>query len=34
MRAGDPAWETMVPPEVSKMIKARGFFGYRESAAA
>lgn len=34
MRAGDPAWETMVPPEVSKMIKARGFFGYRSSAAA
>jgi hypothetical protein len=34
MRAGDPAWETMVPPEVSKMIKARGFFGYRASAAA
>jgi len=34
MRAGDPAWETMVPPEVSRMIKTRGFFGYRASAAA
>jgi hypothetical protein len=34
MRAGDPVWETMVPPEVSKMIKTRGFFGYRQSAAA
>ena len=34
MRAGDPTWERMVPPEVSRMIKARGFFGYRASAAA
>ena len=34
MRAGDPAWEKMVPPEVSEMIKARGFFGYRPSLAA
>jgi hypothetical protein len=34
MRAGDPSWETMVPPEVAHMIKARGFFGYREAAAA
>ncbi|MGH8092803.1 MAG: TonB-dependent receptor [Chthoniobacterales bacterium] len=34
MRAGDPAWEAMVPPEVARMIKARGFFGYRASAAA
>ena len=34
MRAGDPAWETMVPPEVSRMIKSRGFFGYRASVAA
>ena len=34
MRAGDPTWERMVPPEVSRMIKARGFFGYRETAAA
>ena len=34
MRAGDPTWETMVPPEVSRMIKARGFFGYRAAAAA
>jgi hypothetical protein len=34
MRAGDPTWERMVPPEVSRMIKARGFFGYRESVAA
>ncbi len=34
MRAGDPSWERMVPPEVSRMIKARGFFGYRETVAA
>ena len=34
MRAGDPAWESMVPPEVAGMIKTRGFFGYRRSAAA
>jgi hypothetical protein len=34
MRAGDPTWETMVPPEVSRMIKSRGFFGYRASVAA
>ena len=26
--ANDPAWETMVPPEVAEMIKKRGFFGY------
>ncbi len=34
MRTGDPAWERMVPPEVSEMIKARGFFGYQRSDAA
>ncbi|MEO8045605.1 MAG: TonB-dependent receptor [Spartobacteria bacterium] len=34
MRTGDPAWERMVPPEVSEMIKARGFFGSRPSVAA
>jgi hypothetical protein len=34
MRAGDPSWERMVPPEVARMIKARGFFGYRDSVAA
>lgn len=27
--ASDPAWETMVPPEVAGVIKSRGFFGYR-----
>jgi hypothetical protein len=34
MRAGDPSWEGMVPPEVARIVKARGFFGYRESVAA
>jgi hypothetical protein len=34
MQAGDPAWESMVPPEVSRMIKAREFFGYRSPVAA
>jgi hypothetical protein len=26
LRAGDAAWERMVPPEVGEMIKKRGFF--------
>ena len=34
IQSGDPSWETMVPPEVAQMIKSRGFFGYRASAAA
>ncbi|MCS6808676.1 MAG: TonB-dependent receptor [Bacteroidota bacterium] len=28
----DPTWEDMVPPEVAKVIKQRGFFGYKRSA--
>jgi hypothetical protein len=34
LQSGDPGWETMVPPEVSKIIKERQFFGYRAPAAA
>ena len=34
LQCGDAAWEKMVPPEVVKIIKDRGFFGYRASAAA
>jgi hypothetical protein len=34
LRAGQAGWEKMVPPEVSHMIKERGFFGYRAPAAA
>lgn len=33
IQSGDPAWETMVPPEVATIIKSRGFFGYRATAA-
>ncbi len=29
IRAGDPSWETMVPPEVAMVIKNRRFLGYR-----
>ncbi len=29
LQSGDEAWERMVPPEVTKIIKDRGFFGYR-----
>ena len=32
LQSGDPAWEQMVPPEVTKIIKARQFFGYRASS--
>ena len=33
LQSGDPGWESMVPPEVGRMIKERQFFGYRASAA-
>ena len=28
IRAGDPSWEAMVPPEVAEVIKNRRFLGY------
>jgi hypothetical protein len=28
LQSGDPSWERMVPPEVTEIIKDRGFFGY------
>ncbi len=28
IRAGDPQWETQVPPEVARLIKERRLFGY------
>ena len=34
LQSGDNAWETMVPPEVKRVIKEREFFGYRASKAA
>jgi hypothetical protein len=30
--AGDPAWESMVPPEVADVIKRRRFLGYEEES--
>src|SRR4051812_23821402 len=33
LQSGDPAWESMVPPEVTQIIKDRHFFGYRTAAA-
>jgi len=29
LQKGDPAWETMVPPEVAEIIKSRKFFGWK-----
>jgi hypothetical protein len=34
LQSGNPAWERMVPPEVSTIIKSRKFFGYRAENAA
>ena len=34
IKAGDVAWEQMVPPEVVQIIKEREFFGYRRPVAA
>ena len=34
LQSGDSTWESMVPPEVTQMIKDRHFFGYRAAAAA
>ncbi len=34
LQSGDSSWESMVPPEVVRIIKERQFFGYRRSAAA
>lgn len=31
---GDPVWEQQVPPQVSELIKKRGFFGYRRQPDA
>jgi hypothetical protein len=28
LQSGDPGWESMVPPEVTRIIKDRHFFGY------
>jgi len=31
IKAGDPAWQEMVPPEIAEVIRKRGLFGYRPS---
>jgi hypothetical protein len=31
IRAGDPAWEEMVPKRVVKIIRSRGLFGYKKT---
>jgi len=28
---GDETWDQMVPPQVSEIIRRRGFFGYKKS---
>jgi hypothetical protein len=33
LQSGDAGWEEMVPPEVSRLIKHRQFFGYRAARA-
>jgi hypothetical protein len=33
LQSGDAGWERMVPPEVTRMIKERQFFGYRATAS-
>jgi hypothetical protein len=32
LQSGDSGWESMVPPEVTQMIKERQFFGYQAAA--
>jgi len=34
IKENDSSWETMVPPEIAKVIKDRHFFGYSETEAA
>lgn len=34
IQAGDPSWESEVPPEIGEVIKRRGYFGCRKVAQA
>ena len=34
LQAGDPAWEGMTAPEVARLIREKGLFGYRAGAPA
>ena len=29
IKASDPSWQDMVPPEIAEVIRKRGLFGYR-----
>ena len=31
IQSGDPSWENDVPPEISALIKKRGFYGYKQA---
>ena len=31
IKAGDPTWQEMVPPEIAEVIRRRGLFGYHPS---
>jgi hypothetical protein len=33
LQSGDSTWESLVPPEVARLIKERGFFRYHEPAS-
>ncbi len=32
LKAGDPSWQEMVPPEIAEVIRKRGLLGYHPSA--
>src|SRR5450432_1279136 len=32
IKAGDPTWQDMVPPEIAEVIRKRGLFGYHPSS--
>jgi hypothetical protein len=34
IKAGDPTWQDMVPPEIADVIRKRGLFGYHPSSEA
>ncbi|HEV2437461.1 MAG TPA: TonB-dependent receptor, partial [Verrucomicrobiae bacterium] len=34
IKAGDAAWEKLVPPSIAQVIKAKRLFGWREKPAA
>ena len=34
IKAGDPTWQDMVPPEIAEVIRKRGLFGYHPANEA